>query len=108
MGSRRHGLGKHRAAHIAVSPGLEQERTPEVVGVSCHPIALLRHRLSRRPWHALNDEPQRLACDVRINGLQGLTHAPPSGQKGCDALRKGQDPTDADAARPSNSPHYGK
>jgi hypothetical protein len=99
VGSGRHRLSEHCTAHVPVTSGFEQQRAPKVVNVTFHPITLLRHRLAGWPRETLDNQAQRLAGNVRIDGFHGLTHAPPSDAKGCDALRTGHDPTAADAAR---------
>ena len=61
-------LGEHRAAHVGVAARLEHQRAAEVIGVPRHPVALLEHRPAARRRKAVDDEAQRLARRVRVDG----------------------------------------
>jgi len=50
-----------------MSTRLEDERPPDAIRLRPKRLALLRHRPTNRPWQALNDEPERLAANVRIH-----------------------------------------
>ena len=63
-------LGEERAVHVGMAAGLEHQRAPQVVGPLLHPVALLEHRPADRRGKAVDDETQRLAGGVRVDGLQ--------------------------------------
>jgi hypothetical protein len=47
----------------------EHQGTAQVVGIPADPLALLEHRLATRRRESVNDQAQRFAGRVRINGL---------------------------------------
>ena len=71
----RHGLGEDRAVHVGVPARLEHQRPAQMIGVPLQPLALVEHRLAARRREPLDDEPQRLAGRVGVDGFQ-TNHLP--------------------------------
>ena len=64
-------LGQERAVHVGVAARLEHQRRPQMVVVLLHPRTLLENRASLDGGKALDDEPERLAGGVRVDGANG-------------------------------------
>jgi hypothetical protein len=52
-----------------MAPRLEHQRTPEMVGMTEQPLSFFEHGPSARRWETLDDQTQRFAGRVGIDGF---------------------------------------
>ena len=71
---RRDRLGQQRAIHVGVAARLEHQRAAEMVEMLLRPGALVEHRLAFRAGQAFDDEAQRLAGGMRVDGPDAVNH----------------------------------
>ena len=67
-------LGEKRAVHVGVPARLEHERAPQMIDVLLRPRALVEHRVAFRAGQPFDDEPERLAGGVRVDGADAMNH----------------------------------
>ena len=67
-------LGEQRAVHVRVAARLQHQRAPEVIEPLHRPRTLVEHRRAFGRWDAVDDQPQRLAGRVRVDGADGVNH----------------------------------
>ena len=71
-----HRLGEDGAGHVGVAARLEHERAADGVGFRFRPGALLVHGPAARRREALDDQAQRGAAGVRVDGAVTANHGP--------------------------------
>ena len=74
MGVARHRLGQQRAVHVGVAARLEDQCLAQVIEALHGPGALLEHGAAFRARQAVDDQPQRLAGRVRVDGFNAMNH----------------------------------
>ncbi len=67
VGAGRDRFGEHGAAHVGMPARLEQERSPQPVGMARHPLPLFSHRPAGRRRKAFDHKTQRFARRVRVD-----------------------------------------
>ena len=70
--SGRNRLGEEGAAHVGMPARLEHQRAAPMVGVTRQPVALLEHRPAAWGGKAVDDEPERPARGVRVDGADHM------------------------------------
>ena len=60
------GARQQRAVHVGVAARLEHDRRAQMVVVFAQPFTTLEHRLALRLGKAVDNEPQRFPCGVRV------------------------------------------
>ena len=69
-----HRFGEQRAVHVGVAARLEDKSLAQVIQALHGPGPLLEHRAAFRTRQAVDDEPQRLAGRVRVDGFNAMDH----------------------------------
>jgi len=67
VSARRRRLGEHGTAHVRVPARLEDECTPQMIGMTARPLAFVDHRLAARRRKTVDDETEWPAGSVRVD-----------------------------------------
>ena len=71
---RRHRLGEQRAVHVGVAARLEHQRAAQMIDVLLRPRPLVEHRRAFGARQPFDDETERLAGRVGVDGADSVDH----------------------------------